>query len=202
MAHPVTHAPQSKLLANSQYLLISCLMAALFTVASTATSQETVNRTAAQVKAFLDRLNAYVEMKKKLEVGLTPVSPADRTTGIELHRTALADRIRAARRDAKPGDLFGEAAPLFKEILARDRRTRGTRDTGASLEEVPARSTPAVNANYPERAALATVPPLVLSNLPPLPEGLEYRFLGRDLILRDRGSNLVVDFISGALPPR
>jgi hypothetical protein len=202
MAHPVTHVPQSKLLANSRFMLISYLMAAFLAFGTTAAPQETVNRTAAQVKAFLDRLNTYVEMKKKLEAGLTPVSPSDRTSGVEQHRAVLAERIRAARKDAKPGDLFGDAAPLFKEILARDRRTRGARDTGASLEEVPSRSTPAVNATYPERAALATVPPLVLSNLPALPDGLEYRFMGGDLILRDRGSNLVVDFIAGALPPR
>jgi hypothetical protein len=43
-----------------------------------------------------------------------------------------------------------------------------------------------VNAIYPEKAALATVPPLILVNLPRLPDGLEYRFMGRDLILRDR----------------
>jgi hypothetical protein len=202
MVHPVTQAPRSKLLANSPALLISCLVAALLGRPPAATSQETVNRTGAQVKAFLDRLNEYVELKKKLEGGLTPVSPSDRTSGVEQHQAALASRIRAARKAAKPGDLFGDAGPLFKEVLARDRRTRGARDSTAALEEVPARSTASVNATYPERALLATVPPLVLSNLPPLPEGLEYRFMGRDLILRDRAANLIVDFIPGALPPR
>ena len=198
----MTHAPRSKLLANSPPLLIIFLIAALLGVAPTATSQETVNRTGAQVKGFLDRLNEYLELKKKLESGLPPVSPSDRTSGVEQHRSALADRTRAARKSAKPGDLFGDAGPLFKEILARDRRTRGTRDTTAALEEVPAGPTLAVNATYPERAALATVPPLVLSNLPPLPDGLEYRFVGRDLVLRDRASNLIVDFIPGALPAK
>ena len=52
----------------------------------------------------------------------------------------------------------------------------------------------------PEKAALATVPPLILVNLPRLPDGLEYRFMGRDLILRDRDANLIVDFVSGAVP--
>ncbi|MQA30608.1 MAG: hypothetical protein GEU82_12365 [Luteitalea sp.] len=175
---------------------MACVLASVLTAAG----QKKVNPTGAQVKAFLDRVNAYVEMKQKLEDGLTPVSPSDRTSGVEQHRTALAERIRAARRGARQGDLFGATAALFREIIVRDSRTRSARDTGAVLEEVPSRSEPAVNAVYPEGALLATVPPLILTNLPPLPDGLEYRFMGHALILRDRAANLVVDFVPGAIP--
>ena len=54
-----------------------------------------------------------------------------------------------------------------------------------------------MNADYPETAALATVPPLILARLPRLPDGLEYRFMGRDLILRDTNANLIVDLDPG-----
>ncbi len=74
------------------------------------------------------------------------------------------------------------------------------RDAFNAMQEVPVKSPPAVNADYPESAALATVPPLILVNLPRLPDGLEYRFMGRDLILRDREANVIVDFIPGAVP--
>jgi hypothetical protein len=57
-----------------------------------------------------------------------------------------------------------------------------------------------VNVTYPEGAALATVPPLILNRLPPLPDGIEFRFMGRDLILRDSNANLIVDFIHEAAP--
>jgi hypothetical protein len=40
----------------------------------------------------------------------------------------------------------------------------------------------------------------LLLNLPSLPEILEYRFLGRHFILRDITANLIVDFISDAVP--
>jgi hypothetical protein len=194
-------APRSKLPANYRAnRLIWLLTASLLAVPQIAKPQEKVNPTGAQVKAFLDRVNAYVEARQQLEQGLTPVSPGDRSSGVEQREAVLADRIRAARRGARPGDLFGAAAPLFKEILVRDRVNRGPRDTGAALQEVPPRSIPAVNSLYPRRAPLATVPPLILANLPPLPDSLEYRFLGLDLILRDRASNLVVDLIPGALP--
>jgi hypothetical protein len=40
---------------------------------------------------------------------------------------------------------------------------------------------------------------MLLDVLPRLPEELEYRFVGRDLILRDVKANLIVDFIPGIL---
>jgi hypothetical protein len=192
--------------ANAARQLIGCLLAGLFGAGVLAAPQNTpapqnkVNPTGAKVKSFLDRVYAYVTLKKELEAGLPPLSPSDSTSRIEQHQAALAERIRAARRSAKPGDLFGDVAPLLVEIIARDVKKRGRRDTGAALQEVPARSPLAVNTDYPEGAALATVPPLILLNLPPLPDGLEYRFMGRDLILRDQTSNLIVDLIRGGIP--
>lgn len=164
-------------------------------------SQPKVNPTAAAIKSFLDRVNKYVAVQKQLESGLPRLSPSDQTTRIE-HEKALAERIQQARADAKQGDIFGDAAPVIKNIIVEDLKKRNARDVLAVTEEVPSQRSPAVNATYPENAALATVPPLILVNLPTLPDGLEYRFMGRDLILRDRTSNLIVDFIPGAIPVR
>jgi hypothetical protein len=36
-------------------------------------------------------------------------------------------------------------------------------------------------------------------NLPQLPEELEYRIIGKDMILRDVHANIVVDFIPKAI---
>ena len=44
------------------------------------------------------------------------------------------------------------------------------------------------------------MPPKLLLRLPRLPEEVEYRFLGRHLILRDVGANVIVDFIYNVLP--
>jgi hypothetical protein len=59
---------------------------------------------------------------------------------------------------------------------------------------------PAINTDYPTALPLATVPPGLLLKLPTLPMDLEYRFLGRHLILRDIKANLIVDFIPDAVP--
>jgi len=44
------------------------------------------------------------------------------------------------------------------------------------------------------------MPPSLLSNLPLLPPELEYRTVGRDVVLRDVGANLIVDVVAGVIP--
>ena len=58
-----------------------------------------------------------------------------------------------------------------------------------------------VNEVYPEGVPLQSTPPTLLLNLPPLPKDLEYRIVGRTLVLHDTVPNLVVDFIPDAIPP-
>ena len=52
-----------------------------------------------------------------------------------------------------------------------------------------------VNATYPTDTPLPTTPPQVLMNLPKLPEQLEYRIIGKNLIIRDVDANIIVDFM-------
>ena len=74
---------------------------------------------------------------------------------------------------------------------------KGLRDTE------PSPSTPiAVNADYPMDQPVQSMPPSLLQQLPQLPRGLEYRFVGRTLIMRDVEANLIVDYLNEALPQR
>ena len=57
-----------------------------------------------------------------------------------------------------------------------------------------------VNAVYPEKETLSTVPPNVLMSLPELPKDIEYRFVGKHMILRDARANLIIDYIANAIP--
>ena len=59
-----------------------------------------------------------------------------------------------------------------------------------------------VNANYPDGLPLQSMPPSLLLNLPRLPKELEYRFVGRELILRDTQANLIVDVIPDLSMPQ
>jgi hypothetical protein len=162
--------------------------------------QRPVNAQGAAIKGFLDRVNDYIALQKKEDDGLPKLQPREDTSKTEVHQRALAARIRLAREHASPGDLFRDAAPLIREIVLQDAQSRAPQEKKAQMEEVPRKDPLKVNAEYPEKAALATVPPLLLEQLPRLPEGLEYRFMGRDLILRDTKANLIADFINEAVP--
>jgi hypothetical protein len=57
-----------------------------------------------------------------------------------------------------------------------------------------------VNQVYPASVPLQSTPASVLENLPDLPKQLDYRVIGHQLILRDAGANLVIDFADGVVP--
>jgi hypothetical protein len=46
---------------------------------------------------------------------------------------------------------------------------------------------------------LQSTPPTILANLPPLPPECDYRLMGRDLVLRDAKTNLIVDIVPNAI---
>jgi hypothetical protein len=208
------HKPLSNVLANLS-LAVGCAL--VLTAPAAAQGSRNVAAAPGQTKAnaanpgdtnphatalagFEKRLEDYVAMKKKLDNGLPSAATSDNTAAVEARQKMLADRIKGARQRAQPGDLFGDAGPILKQIIEKDAQNRGVHDAYAAMQEVPSQNPPQLNAAYPEKAALATVPPLILVNLPRLPDNLEYRFMGRDMILRDRDANLILDFIVGAVP--
>jgi hypothetical protein len=154
--------------------------------------------------AVFDRFEArakdYILLQKRIESGLAPLKPTDDPRRLADHRNQLARQLRDARPVARPGDIFSDAAPAIRAITLEDSKRREAADVYAAMQEVPPQAPPAVNADYPAKAPLANVPPLLLLKLPPLPDGLEYRFMGRDLILRDAKANLIVDFVPEAVP--
>ena len=194
----------SKLLANptrafgcaGQWLTLVLLASSV----SLSAQEARVNPTGAAVKEFLNHVKTYVDLQKKEDDGLPKEAAREDPSKTVIRQRALAARIRLARSNAQPGDIFGSAGPLIRDIVLKDAQNRSAKDKKAAMEEVPKQNPPKVNAEYPEKADLATVPPLLLDQLPRLPEGLEYRFMGRDLILRDTKANLIADFIHEAVP--
>jgi hypothetical protein len=156
----------------------------------------------AAIAAFNERVKAYVELRKKVENDLPDLDETKDAAKIVAHKNSLAVNLRAARQDAKQGDIFvPDAARQFRRFIHTNLDRRSDAAADAVMEEVPEKGRLRVNESYPEAAPLATMPPTMLARLPVLPEQLEYRFLGRHLILRDTGANLIVDFIYNVLPP-
>lgn len=116
-------------------------------------------------------------------------------------RQALAESIRASRRHAQPGNIFHPAvARRILKLVQTDLAARDPRERRAILAEVPRVLLLRVNDRYPAGEPFATMPPDLLLRLPTLSPELQYRFLGRALILLDADASLVVDLLQNALP--
>ena len=152
-------------------------------------------------KDFFDRVSAYMKIHNAADARVPSLKETSDPKQVSGREKGLGDEIRVERAGARQGDVF--SAAVAKEIglvVAEDFNSRPPRDQKAILVEVPVKVPPAINTDYPTTLPLATVPPSLLLKLPTLPEDLEYRFLGRHLILRDIKANLIVDFIPDVVP--
>jgi hypothetical protein len=68
------------------------------------------------------------------------------------------------------------------------------------MEDNPGPLRVRVNGRLPDDAPRSTIPAQVLQMLPKLPEAVEYRFLGRRLVLVDAHALIVVDYVDDVLP--
>jgi hypothetical protein len=127
--------------------------------------------------------------------------PALTVTGapaeIRSAQRALARRIRVARAEAKEGTIFTPAISAeFRKVLLLEM----TADIlEAIMDDNPGEFSHQINATYPEGQPFSTVPSNILSALPRLPDDVQYRFLGRHLILLDIRANVILDRIPCAI---
>ena len=179
-------------------LLTVALVLALGPIAG---GQQPVNPRAAVLSQFQERVDAYLELRGKASSGLKKLEETNDPEEVTARQQALGRAIKAARPEARPGDIFfPEVAALLKEAVREDFRRRPAAERSASLASVPDAPKVGINDPYPSAVPLATVPARLLAQLPRLPDELEYRFLGNRLILRDVDANLVVDYVDDALP--
>jgi len=153
------------------------------------------------VEDFVTRVNAYVVIHLQAERA-APKLPQEATPQqIDQTQRAMADRIQVARAGAKRGDIFTpEMTTLVKRILidalsGPDGARRRSSIMDDNVKFVPLTA----NQRYPDDVALTTMPPGLLKALPELPEEMEYRFIGRHLILFDQHAHIIPDFIPDAL---
>lgn len=159
---------------------------------------------AAGFQEFLDRVQDYVKLHKSVEATLPPLkSKEELPEMITAHQQALARKIREARPNAKPHDIFKDGSrEAFRRAIRgtfqgpESDHALATVRQGDPVKEVRLR----VNQVYPDGVPHTTVPPTLLQKLPKLPDELEYRIVGRDLILLDVRANMVVDLLREMLP--
>ena len=157
-----------------------------------------VNPDAKVLADFKARIDAYVDLRKKADAGAPTLKETDDPAKIQMAEQALAKRIMATRAPAKRGDVFTpEIAIRFRRLLRPELKDADTKQL--IKDDNPGNVKFKVNGPYPDGEPLSTVPPNVLASLPQLPPDLEYRFVGKHLILRDSRANLVVDYIANVI---
>lgn len=152
--------------------------------------------------AFEKRAKDYVKLRQKIVQKLPRLTSDSKPEEIEAHKNAFQEQIRIARPEAKPGNIFTEdVAPRIRHLIktaftANERQEIRETVLAADTRGVPLR----VNYVYPETKELTQIPPTLLLELPQLPEQLRYRFVGHHLLLVDRETNVIVDYMLKALP--
>jgi hypothetical protein len=180
--------------------LMTSVLAAL-TLIAIVVQTPMANPQAAALNDFSKRLQAYLALRENLGKKLEPLAPTASASDLQARQAALAAGLRAARAGAKPGDLIPLAVQKqIRETVKADMKRRSPAAKKAALEEVPTGPLPGINKDYPEKAALPTVPPLLLASLPKLPDNLQYRFFGPHVVILDGDVEIIVDYVENAVP--
>jgi hypothetical protein len=146
---------------------------------------------------FSQRMSDYSVLRSELEKGLPSPMVTGDMAAVKRGVRALGSEVRTARIGAKEGDMFTPALAVeFKRVLLLEMDAA----TWASLmDDNPGGFSSRINGNYSDKRTLSSVPPGILAALPPLPDGVQYRFLGRNLILLDIRAGIILDRIPDAI---
>jgi hypothetical protein len=160
---------------------------------------------ASAVATFTRGVQEYADLHRIFDRGLPLDWMASDPAMGEFAAAELATMLRDARPNARVGDFFKPAvADAFRFRIATTLREHDVdiaalADTGDEEGDVPENLRLAVNRPLPWGVTDATWPAAV-KDLPALPRELEYRFIGRALVLLDVRANLVVDVLELAIP--
>lgn len=155
------------------------------------------------VSAFEKRVKKYVSLREGLEGKMRKLSKDAKPEEIEAHKTALQERVRAARAGAKHGDVFTPgAARLIRATIKDEFKGKERRELRREVLVEAENKAVAVRVNhpYPETQELLEMSPTLLLRLPQLPKQVKYRFVRGNLLLVDRENGLIIDYMTDALP--
>ena len=155
----------------------------------------------AALATYNARIADYVALHKRLEGPLPPQQVSSDMRVVRKAMDALATEIKAARRDARRGDIFTpEVAALFRVRIANCLPPAEMEQIITEREEEDPVRLPAIHVNdrWPKGMPFIFVPPQLLSALPPIPGELQYRIVGHALVLWDHHADLIVDILPDA----
>jgi hypothetical protein len=154
------------------------------------------------VAVFEKQVNEYIELRNKVRENAPKLSKDSTAEQIHAYRTTLENSLRNARPNAKRGEFFQPATADFirrtlkTEFQGKDRQELREQIFETETQGVVLR----VNYPYAQTAEYSEMPATLLTKLPQLPKELRYRFVGRNMLLVDRESDVIIDFMPDALP--
>jgi hypothetical protein len=153
-------------------------------------------------EAFETRVKDYLGMREKLVAGLPKLPKQATPEQVDKNQRVLGELVRAERTQAQRADFFspgveGLVRRTLKAVLAGP---GGKTIEDSIMDENPGVPNLKVNDRYPDSVPLSTMPPQVLEPLPKLAEDLEYRFIGKRLVLLDAQAHIILDFTNDVLP--
>ena len=198
---------------QGQTLRFFLCLGVLLAVASATCAQQTQNAALAPpavvspadkaaIEAFERQVNAYVELRKKIRENAPKLSKDSTPEQLHAYRTALEESLRTARAGAKRGELFlPETAAYIRRTLKTEFQGKDRRELREQIFETETQGV-VLRVNYPyaQSAEMSEMPATLLAKLPQLPKEVRYRFVGRNMLLVDRESNVIIDYMPDALP--
>ena len=155
----------------------------------------------AALTAFDQSVQDYMAVHRRLARRTPPLQVTADPARIRMAVDSLGHAIRLERSGARRGDIF--TAPVAQLFRRRIACALGSFDGAALIREMEEDGEGdvgqlRVNEPFPWNSGNAMWLSMLIV-LPQLPEALEYRFVGADLVLVDVRANLVVDVLEGAL---
>ena len=193
-----------------RYLLCLSVLVAVATAASAQQSQNAAlappavvtPADKATIQMFEKQVKDYVELRNKVRATAPKLSKDSTPEQINAYRTTLEESLRNARAGAKRGELFHpETADYIRRTLKIEFQGKDRRELREKVFETETQGV-VLRVNYPysQSAELSEMPATLLAKLPQLPKEVRYRFVGRNMLLVDRESNVIIDYMPDALP--
>lgn len=156
----------------------------------------------AAIQTFEKQVKHYVDLRNKARENAPKLSKDSTPEQIHAYRTALEQSLRSARAGAKRGELFRpETADYIRRTLKIEFQGKDRQQLRETIFETETQGV-VLRVNYPyaPTAEFSEMPATLLAKLPQVPKEVRYRFVGRTMLLVDRDSNVILDYMREALP--
>jgi hypothetical protein len=198
---------------KKRYFCLLVVVCSLVRGASLAVGQKTQNAALAEpvvvspadkaaIDVFEKQVKDYIELRNKVRANAPKLSKDSTPEQINAYRITLQNSLRSARPNAKRGEFFRpETADFIRRTLKAEFQGKDRQQLREQIFETETQGV-VVRVNYPyaQSAELSEMPATLLTKLPQLPKELRYRFVGHNMLLVDRESDVIIDFMPDALP--